>query len=248
MDFSIETARLAKQAAILEMEELALLVRHGLAPGQQVLELGCGQGKMAHAVAKAPGAGSITGIDVHPAFITSAVETYRLPNLVFREQSVYDLQGLPPSDFIYARLVFQHISHPEAALSQVRGNLRPGGRVCFIDVNDEWLFMEPSIPAFDQLIQSGMQLQKGLGGDRLVGKRLPLHLLAAGFTDLKIEILPFSSAMQGMRNFLEIAVSFRANQVPGGAALYDEVLRTVTARENAFHGMAGIFCISATAH
>ncbi len=215
IDFSMEAARLARQAAILEQEELLMLARHGLAPGQHVIELGCGQGKMAYAIACMAGAESVTGIDVHAAFIEQARSTYAVPGLNFQEKSVYDLSGLKPSDFIFARLVFQHLDRVEAALEQIRMNLRPGGRVCIIDVNDDWLFMEPSIPAFDQLVRAGIEYQAGLGGDRLVGKRLPLYLSAAGFTDMKIEVLPFSSALVGMQHFLDIAVSFRANQAPG---------------------------------
>lgn len=245
-DFSLETARLARQAAIMEQQELQLLARHGLAPGQHVVELGCGQGKLSKAVAEA-GAASVTGIDVHGPFVSMAREAHRWPGLDFRERSVYELEGLPMADFVFARLLFQHLQQPAAALAQARKILRPGGRICIIDVNDEWLYLEPSVPAFHQLVREGIEQQRALGGDRLVGKRLPLYLRAAGFTGLQVEIIPFASAVVGMQAFLDIAVSFRANQVPGGDALYNTVLRALAADEAGYDGMAGIVCVSASA-
>jgi SAM-dependent methyltransferase len=80
-------------------EVIALLERLGvLGPERHVLEIGCGIGRFAQALAARVAA--ITGIDIAPGMIEAARRRCAgLPNVTLRETSGRDLSPFPPASF-----------------------------------------------------------------------------------------------------------------------------------------------------
>ncbi|MBO9632539.1 MAG: methyltransferase domain-containing protein [Chitinophagaceae bacterium] len=243
--FDQEQERLNRQASILKEQELQWLIRQGIRQTDRVLDLGCGNGQTTAMLSEYLSAGSITGVDINTSFVAQAQERFRCHNLVYQQGSAYELEQFPAFDFIYSRLLFQHLSEPALALHQVWERLVPGGHCCIIDVNDDWLFLHPSLPAFDELVQAGIRQQQLSGGNRHIAAELPLLMRKEGFLDIRIEIIPFSSLQVGLEAFLDITLSFRANMIPSLMPLYQQVRQTLLANVADWFGMMGVFVITA---
>ncbi len=103
--------------------------------GDRFLDLACGVGDPAFAIAERVGpGGSVLGLDLSPEMVEAArawAEQHNVRNAEFREiPSELDL-GVPESSFDAAtcRLGLMFMPDPVAALRAVRAAIRPGGRV-----------------------------------------------------------------------------------------------------------------------
>ena len=106
------------------------------APGDRVLDVGCGSGVVAEVLASL--GADVTGIDSNPAAIAYARGAYVRPNLRFEETTVDDLVLAPDSiDRIYCLELIEHLDEPQAAdlLSSFRRVLRPGGALLLTTPN-----------------------------------------------------------------------------------------------------------------
>jgi len=132
--------------------EAALLRHAGLADGQVIADLGCGSGRLAHALGRRMSV-SYTGIDIVQALLdyarTRAPAGYRF--LLHRALSL----PLPDAsqDFVVAFSVFTHLLHAETYLylEDARRVLRPSGRVVFsfleFDCPAHWAIFEGTLAA-----------------------------------------------------------------------------------------------------
>jgi ubiquinone/menaquinone biosynthesis C-methylase UbiE len=235
-DRRAELTRLRRQASVLLDREVAMLRGIGLAPGAAVAEIGCGPGFLTGALASLVAPGRTLGIDPSDDLLEvarGAVEPEH-DNLSFLHGDAY-ATGLPGSslDFVYNRLLYQHLSAPLDALREAKRVLRPGGKVCVVDVDDAWLTMEPSCDAFEQLTAAAQEGQARRGGDRRIGRRLPGLMAQAGFTRVAVDVLAISSLDLGLQTFLDLTTRFKAIQVGGavGQTLVDEVARFATSHD-----------------
>ncbi|GAA0560689.1 SAM-dependent methyltransferase [Actinomadura livida] len=117
-----------------------------LAPGMRVLEIGCGTGAAARAVAARLGTGHILAIDrsakaVAQAGAASAAEI-AAGRMSVRQAAIEDFEPRPgegPFDLVFAvRVGALDGRHPEAgrkAIARIAAALAPGGRL-FIDGGD----------------------------------------------------------------------------------------------------------------
>jgi SAM-dependent methyltransferase len=112
--------------------EQRLLERGHLAPGQDLLDVGCGTGREAQGF-QARGL-RVTAVDASPAMVERARKLSPEPGIRFLVAGLTQLD-LPPSSFDAAYIssdVYQKTpgrSHRVAALAQFHRLLRPGGRV-----------------------------------------------------------------------------------------------------------------------
>jgi SAM-dependent methyltransferase len=113
-----------------------------LAPGQRVLEIGCGTGAAAREVANRVGPGNVLGIDRSPRAIAQATALSDDAHVSFRTVAVEDFvlePGEEPFDLAFAiRVGALDGRHPEleqAARRRIREALAPHGRL-FIDGGD----------------------------------------------------------------------------------------------------------------
>ena len=109
-----------------------LLVWAGeIGPSSRVLDVGCGTGGFARAIAASVGA-AVTGCDASLRFIDHARSTPK-PARGSVEWVVGDAEQLPvlggAFDCVVLSLVLHQVSRPDAALREARRALRDGGRV-----------------------------------------------------------------------------------------------------------------------
>lgn len=106
-----------------------------------VLELGCGTGIVARAIAGRPGfRGHVTGVDISPQFVATATQLARQEGLDQRTSfEVGDTRELALASAGYDRVVahtlLSHVDHPVAILGEARRLLRPGGTIAVFDVD-----------------------------------------------------------------------------------------------------------------
>jgi ubiquinone/menaquinone biosynthesis C-methylase UbiE len=148
-------------------------------PGRQILEVGCGLGDDAAALAKrvVPG-GSVVAIDGSETMINTARERHGdIGGLSF---DVTDAAHLPFGDasFDACRIdrVLQHIADPARALAEMVRVLRPGGVLVAFDPDWETLLVDSPDPALTRIILNAWcdRFPSGWIGRRLV----PLFLEA----------------------------------------------------------------------
>lgn len=237
-DRRAELRRLHRQATVLLDLEIAHLRRLGLVPGCHVLEIGCGPGFLAGALSDAVAPGTCTGIDTSRALLevgTVLVAPAHF-NLTLLEGSAYET-GLSDNafDFVYNRLLYQHLRHPLEALIEARRVTRPGGRVCVMDVDDSWLTLDPPSPSFQALVDLAGRAQEALGGDRHVGSKLAGLMGQAGFERVSFEMVSVTSLQIGLPAFLHLTTRYKAIHVDR-----DEAQRLLAGVE-AETGQGGVF-------
>jgi trans-aconitate methyltransferase len=98
-------------------------------PGERVLDLGCGTGRLTAALAEA-GAEAV-GVDADPAMIARAREQF--PELRFELADGERLDSDPgrwggPFDAVFSNAALHWMTRPEAVLRGVAALVRPGGR------------------------------------------------------------------------------------------------------------------------
>ena len=192
----IESARLAERAGMRLDGFKDMLVRHGFTNQSRVLDVGTGHGIRARLMADDFSGVEVVGVDRSPELLVSARGRNRdVPGLSFVEADVYEMPFPNGSfDFVYARLLFMHLTDPLRAVREMKRVLRPGGRILIEDADRDCMFFEPapaSFAAFWKKVQEG---QRRLGGDPNVGRKLAAYLKEAGMNEVMSEMQPLQGA------------------------------------------------------
>lgn len=120
--------------------DTALAAASKTAPGNHVLDIGCGPGRFAGVLADQVGpSGRVVGVDPSgPMIDYASAHTGRRSNCDFRQDIAQSLR-LPDSSFdlVTATFVMHHIPQDqrEISLAQMFRVLRPGGRLMLADVH-----------------------------------------------------------------------------------------------------------------
>ena len=121
---------------------------HPPKPGDRVLDLGCGFGDTTQQLATLVRPdGSALGVDVSEPFVAASIEEARaagVGNVEFLagDVQIMDLPG--PFDYAFSRMGVMFFANPVQALRNIRGALRPGGRLVAIvwrrKLDNEWVY------------------------------------------------------------------------------------------------------------
>lgn len=201
----------------------ALLAAAHLAPGEGVIDIGCGCGATALASARAVGpTGEVLGIDLSEPMLDVArrrAEASGLSNITLVQGDVQTHRFPARSDVAISRFGTMFFADQIAALANIRHGLRPGGRICLatwqpLEAND-WL----TIPGA-ALLRYGNLPEAETSGRSMFSQTDPdtvtTTLQAAGFTDPRLEPvrLPLPLGADAGE-----AVDYLAGTGPGRAAL-----------------------------
>jgi SAM-dependent methyltransferase len=125
----------------------ALMAAAAVAPGERVLDLGCGNGQVARTAAAASGDGAVLGLDLSSQMLERArdlAKTAQLSNVEFvqGDAQVYEFDR-SSYDVALSRFGLMFFADPVAAFTNIGSALRPGGRLATVswrglDAN-EWL-------------------------------------------------------------------------------------------------------------
>ncbi|TGR24281.1 MULTISPECIES: class I SAM-dependent methyltransferase [unclassified Mesorhizobium] len=134
----------------------------GLAPGEKILDVGCGTGSLTFELAKSAELASIEAIDFSPVFVEAAKRRLADPRIEIQQA---DATALPFADNAFDRALALLVLHfvPEAgkAVAEMRRVTRPGGVVAAVvwDHLGGMAGMRMMIDTVAALSESGRQLR-----------------------------------------------------------------------------------------
>ena len=234
-----ELARLDRQASVMVDQEVALLRSLGLADGQRVLDVGCGAGGLAIAMARHLLAATVLGIDPNPVMTERAEQARAQQNIGNCKFKIGNALALPlldaSRDFVVSRLVLQHLSAPHEAVAEIHRVLVPGGHCVLIDADDGGVVVHPEPRGYARMMDTVQAIKIDMGANRKVGRELPALLTAAGFQAPGLKILPVTSREIPLAALLSLAFDFRERLLKEAGAWDDgmaECFRSLAALQD----------------
>jgi ubiquinone/menaquinone biosynthesis C-methylase UbiE len=201
-----EIRRLDSQVDLFWQAESALLERHGLRPGMDYLDCGCGPGGLMERVRyRFPGV-RMTGLEMDPILVEAAKDKFRQigDSSVRIVQGTAEQPGLPEGsfDFVTMRLVLEHVPDPAKALRSLKSLLRPGGRLFVISNDFEYHTRTyPPVEELHDLYRAYRAHRRQDGGDPCIGRRVPQLLREAGYRVVSQDVEIAHSAILGDEPF-----------------------------------------------
>ncbi|MBX3313577.1 MAG: methyltransferase domain-containing protein [Actinobacteria bacterium] len=157
-----------------------------LAPGQRLLDVGCGPGTITVDLADRVAPGAVLGVDASADVIAQAAGIVgERSNVTFAVADVYALDHPDASfDVVHAHQVLQHLTDPVAALREMRRVLAPGGVLAARDSNYAAFWWSPDEPRLDRWLSLYHAVTEANRADADAGRHLLAWAHAAGFTDV----------------------------------------------------------------
>jgi SAM-dependent methyltransferase len=211
--------RLDKQIAPIGA---AAMAKAGFAPGQSVLDIGCGCGETTFEIAARIAPGRVLGADISATLLAIAREDAAakgLANADFVETDAQTHGFKPEYDIVFSRFGVMFFEDPAAAFANIRTALKPGGRLAFCcwraPAENVWLSLPmqaaghllPPLPPSDPTAPGPFAFADGARVRRI--------LEGAGFKDVRVDPLDLRIGSEG----LEDTVFTSLRMGPLGAAL-----------------------------
>ncbi|HYN94801.1 MAG TPA: class I SAM-dependent methyltransferase [Pilimelia sp.] len=159
-----------------------------LAPGADLLDIGCGPGTITADLAARISPGRVTAVEVTEdalALARAEAATRGQANIDFLVADVHALDAPAASfDVVHAHQVLQHVADPVRALREMRRVCRPGGVVAARDSDYAGFLWHPAVPALDEWLALYQRAARANGGEPDAGRRLLSWARAAGFADV----------------------------------------------------------------
>ncbi|MFO1417999.1 MAG: class I SAM-dependent methyltransferase [Methylotetracoccus sp.] len=166
-----------------------------LRPGASALEIGCGTGDDAVALARLVGPqGRVTAVDRSRAMLDQAEQTSRGLDLALHFEQA-DARRLPYGNdrFDAARVdrTLQHIAEPAAVIGEMARVVRPGGRVVAMEPDWETFTVDSTNRALTRTLMNHWCDSFPAGW---IGRALSGYFAAAGLTE--IDVLPVTLVLR----------------------------------------------------
>ena len=166
------------------------------APGDRVLDLGCGFGDTTQQLAEIVGTeGEATGIDASDRFIEAAeaeAEDFPLDNLRFVVGDLEVAELDQQFDYVFSRMGTMFFANPVAALRNVRNSMVPGGRLVNVvwrqKIDNPWMYKaEQVVEGLVEEDEDSDELTCGPGPFSMANADTVSHiLLNAGFDEIAL--------------------------------------------------------------
>lgn len=188
-----ELRRLGFQHQLWAEPTVRLWERAGFAPGQSLLDLGCGPGFATADLAQLVGAkGSVLGVDVSSRFLAHCQTLADARGLANVRTDVQDAMALSlPSNSLhgaFARWVLCFTPNPRAVVQSVVDALRPGGTFAVFDyIRYDAFTMAPRSKVMERVVRATDQSIRDTGGDWGICTALPEIMDACGMDLVSIE-------------------------------------------------------------
>jgi SAM-dependent methyltransferase len=176
-----EQQRLALMSALLDPAALAHIDRLGVGPGWRCLELGCGNGSIARALA---GRVAPTGHVVASDIDLSCIGDLQVPCLEVRRIDILrDVIEENSYDFVVARALLHHLTPARNGLERMVSALKPGGLL--LSVEPDMLPCTVAEPDSMHTFWEGwLKWSVKAGIDYFVGRKIPVWLDSLGLEDV----------------------------------------------------------------
>jgi len=125
-------AEYAANSAVQQTWARELIAQLQLRGDEQILDVGCGDGKVTAEIARAVPRGAAAGIDASPQMIEFARHTFPAkchPNLEFHVMDARKIKSARPCDLVFSNAALHWVDDHEAVLRGAASVLKPGGRL-----------------------------------------------------------------------------------------------------------------------
>ena len=176
-----ERQRLALMSALLDPLERARFMQIGVRPGWRCLELGCGNGSIAQALAgRVAPTGHVVASDIDLAYIADL----QVPCLEVRRIDILqDSVEEGGYDFVVARALLHHLKPARKALERMVAALKPGG--VLLSIEPDMLPCTVTEPASIRAFWQGwLEWSRGAGIDYFIGRKIPAWLDSLGLEEI----------------------------------------------------------------
>ena len=187
------------------------------APGERVLDLGCGPGYLAAEIASAVGSGGcVHGIDTSDSMLAIAAARHHPPGAAPVDLGTGDALALPlpdgAVDAVVCTQVYEYVADMPAALAEARRVLAPGGRIVILDTDWDSIVwrsgddarMARVLAAWDEHL-----------AHRDLPRRLPQLLRKAGYAAVAARIVPILNVGHRRETYSGGMMELIADFVPG---------------------------------
>ena len=185
--------RLRVLSRVLQPTTLSLFDRVNIKRGMVCLDVGCGRGDVTFDLARMAGSeGRVVGTDIDETKLQLArqeAEAQKLSNVEFQLTDIRETRGEPEFDLVYARFLLTHLSNPRDALIKMKQLLKVGGLMVVEDIDCTGYFCYPDFPAFSRYRELYIEAVRHKGGDANIWARLPVLLLDAEFSQVKMNVV-----------------------------------------------------------
>lgn len=169
-------------------ENSAAYLLDSLAPGLDLLDVGCGPGNITTDLANRVKPGRTIGIDAAETVVDTAraaAEEEDVTGVEFEVADVYDLPFADASfDVVHAHQVLQHLADPVAALREMRRVCRPGGVVAARDSDYDAMTWYPESAGISRWLDMYRAVARANRGEPDAGRWLLHWAHEAGFSDV----------------------------------------------------------------
>ena len=158
--------------------------------GELVLEAGCGTGAQTKIIAVKNPRSNFVSIDISEDSLIEARILARkldIENVEFCKADIFNIPFEDGTfDHVFVCFVLEHLSNCIAALRELKRVLKISGTICVIEGDHGSTFFHPDSKEAHSAIQCQVELQKQMGGDANVGRKLFPLLKDAGFKDIRV--------------------------------------------------------------
>jgi SAM-dependent methyltransferase len=162
----------------------------GLAPGERVLDVGCGSGVVTREIARRVGAGGrAVGLDPSRALLAVARQLAQEAGLAdrieFREGGALQLPFEDATfDAVVCATVLSHVPNGDTAILELARVLRAGGRLGIFDFDsDMTIYSHPDREVTRRIVAAASD---ATAVDGWLGRRLPRLFVQAGLDDVRV--------------------------------------------------------------
>jgi ubiquinone/menaquinone biosynthesis C-methylase UbiE len=157
--------------------------------GARILDVGCGPGVIAAAVADSAPDADIVALDASPARVAVAEETLEpYPNAAAILGEAEQLP-FPDSSFdlVYSRFLLEYLPDKQHAVNELARVCRPGGTVLLQDLDGQLVNHYPPDPLLDQSLAQALTVLTRTGFDPNVGRKLHYLVQQASLTPIRVQ-------------------------------------------------------------
>jgi ubiquinone/menaquinone biosynthesis C-methylase UbiE len=162
-------------------------------PGTSILDVGCGPGVIAAAVAESTPRVEIVALDASPSRIAVAEQTLDpYPNAT---AILGEAEQLPfedgSFDFVYSRFLLEYLPDKQQAVNEFARVCRSGGVVILQDLDGQLVNHYPPDPIFEQSLTRALTILSRTGFDPNVGRKLHYLARRASLSPSHVQIEPY---------------------------------------------------------
>ncbi len=165
-------------------------------PSARVLEVGCGPGALAAAVAALTGRPSVTGIDRSAQRLSQQVLRSEDLELELKQGDANELPFANDSfDLVYSRFMLQYLPTRDRAIAEMLRVLRPGGQLLLQDLDGQLLWHDGMGPELEEALDQVLCHLARSGFDPCVGRKLFGLARRAGLREIDMQVEPYHFVM-----------------------------------------------------